>query len=163
MIRGMRDFASRFGAKISLEENLVVKKENRYFLINENLKKTMPNSYIYAGSFLGKTRNGKLFPGFELLRLIAEKNSNKIVVDKKSEWLFVCGRDIFKQGIVNVIGLGKKGDYTLVLNQNQECLGFGIIMCDLERAKDGVVIKNLLDVGDFLRRETRTSKKTSSL
>lgn len=163
MIRGMRDFAGRFGAKINVDENLVVKKENRYFLIKENLKRTMPKSYIYAGAFLGETRNGKFLPGFELLRLIAEKDSNRIVVDKKSEWLFVCGRDVFKQGIVNVTGSGRKGDYTIVLNQNHECLGFGRIICDLEKAKDGVVIKNLLDVGDFLRRETRSSKKTSSL
>jgi ribosome biogenesis protein Nip4 len=163
MIRGIRDFASRFGAKIGVDENSVVKKENRYFLINEKLKRMMLKGYIYAGSFLGETRNEKFFPGFELLRLIAEKQSNKIVVDRKSEWLFVCGRDIFKEGIVNVTGLGKKGDYTIVLNQNHECLGFGRIMCDLEKAKDGVVIENLLDVGDFLRRETRTSKKTSNL
>lgn len=163
MIRGIRDFASRFGAKISVDDNLVVQKENRYFLINENLKRTMLKSYIYAGSFLGETRNGKFFPGFELLRLIAEKDSNKIVVDGKSEWLFMCGRDVFKRGIVNMAGLGKKGSYTIVLNQNHDCLGFGRIMCDLQKAKDGVVVKNLLDVGDFLRRETHISKKTSSL
>jgi ribosome biogenesis protein Nip4 len=163
MIRGIRDFAIRFSTKIMLDENLVVKKENRYFLINDNLRRVMPKNYLCAGSFIGEMRNGRLFPGFELLRLIAEKDSNKIVVDKKSEWLFVCGRDIFKQGIIDVVGSLEKGNYTLVLNQNRECLGFGRIIRDFEKTKDGVVIKNLLDVGDFLRRETCTSKKASGL
>jgi len=162
MTRAIRDFVSYFGTKIRIDENLVMKKQKKYFLINENLKRAMPKSYVYAGSFLGEIRNGKLFPGFELLRLIAKKDSNKIMVDKKSEWLFICGRDIFKQGITSVAGSGRKGNYTIVLNQNHECLGFGRIICDLEKAKNGVVIKNLLDVGDFLRRETCTSKKTSS-
>lgn len=162
MIREIRDFVNRFGTEIRIDENMVVKKEKRYFLINENLKRTMPKSYVYAGSFIGEIGNGKFSPGFQLLRQIAKKNSNKIVVDKRSEWLFICGRDIFKQGITNVTGSGKKGNYTIVLNQNHECLGFGKITCDLEKATNGVVIKNVLDLGDFLRRETCRSKKTSS-
>jgi ribosome biogenesis protein Nip4 len=40
-----------------------------------------------------------------------------------------------------------------VLNEFSECLGFGRIMGDLS-GSEKVAIKNVLDVGDFLRRET---------
>jgi ribosome biogenesis protein Nip4 len=84
--------------------------------------------------------------------MIAEKKANKMIVDKKTEWLFICGRDVFKQGIIKVVGSKRKGDYTLILNQHRECLGFGKILCHLGK-EDGVVIKNIADIGDFLRRE----------
>jgi len=86
-----------------------------------------------------------------LLTIIAEGNANKVIVDEKTEWLFICGRDVFKQGIVKVIGSKQKGSYALILNQHGECLGFGKILQNLER--EGVAIKNISDIGDFLRRE----------
>jgi len=85
--------------------------------------------------------------------MVAEEKSNRIVVDKKTEWLFICGRDVFKQGIIEVRGSKRKGDHTLILNRHGECLGFGRIVCNLDRERGGVVIKNISDIGDFLRRE----------
>jgi ribosome biogenesis protein Nip4 len=76
-----------------------------------------------------------------------------VVVDEKTEWLFICGRDIFKQGVIRLQGSRRKGDYTLVLNRHRECLGFGKILFDLSGEREGVVIKNIFDIGDFLRRE----------
>ena len=157
MIKPILDFVSLFGTSINLNENLVVKKGKRYFLVSEDLKKAMSRDFFCAGSYLGKIKNAIFFPGFELLRMMAEKNANRIVVDKKTEWLFICGRDIFKQGITTVTGSSRRGDYVLVLNRHNECLGFGRIICDLNKTTKGVVVKNVLDVGDFLRRETHTS------
>ncbi len=156
MIKEINDFASLFGSSLSLNEELVVKKQNRYFLLNKVLKKSVSKDFFYAGIYLGKTAGGKLFPGFELLRLLAEKKASSIVVDKKTEWLFVCGRDIFKQGIVNVVGAGQKGEHVLILNNCGECLGFGRIICDLSKTEKGLAVKNILDIGDFLRREKET-------
>jgi ribosome biogenesis protein Nip4 len=153
MIKPITDFVSRFNASISFDEKLIVKKENRYFLINENLRGFIAKDFFYAGIYLGKTKNNKFFPSFSLLKIIAERKANKIMVNKKAEWLFICGRDIFKQGITKVIGSKRKGDYTLILNQHGECLGFGKILCNLGDAKDEVVVENISDIGDFLRRE----------
>jgi ribosome biogenesis protein Nip4 len=88
--------------------------------------------------------------------LLAEKKASSIIVDKKTEWLFICGRDIFKQGIVNIVGAGSKGEHVLVLNKRGECLGFGRIVCDLSKTERGLAVKNILDIGDFLRREKET-------
>jgi len=155
MIKEINDFASLFGSSPSLNEELVVKKQNRYFLLNEALKKSVSPDFFYAGIYLGKTVGSKLFPGFELLRLLAKKKSNKIIVDKKTEWLFICGRDVFKQGIINPVGSGRKGEHVLVMNDHVECLGYGIIVADLDKIERGLAVENVLDIGDFLRREKK--------
>jgi len=152
-MKPMKDFIGQFSASISLDESLIVKKENRYFLLNEKLKKLVTKDFFYAGTYLGKIKNGKFFPSFNMLRMIAEKKANKVIVDKKTEWLFICGRDVFKQGIIKVMGSKRKGDYTLILNQHGECLGFGKILRSLDEGKEGVAVKNISDIGDFLRRE----------
>jgi ribosome biogenesis protein Nip4 len=146
------DFVSRFHASVIFNGSLIVKKENRYFLLNETLKSLITEDFFYAGTYLGKIKNGKFFPSFSLLRMIAEGKANKIIVNDKTAWLFICGRDIFKQGILKIDGSKRKGDYTLILNQHRECLGFGKIVGSLEEGQ-GVVIKNISDIGDFLRRE----------
>jgi len=155
MISQINDFVSRFCAKISLDESMIVGKQNRHFFLNQNLRRIINKDFYYAGLYLGKTKNERFFPSFNLLRLISQKNANKIIVDKKSEWLFICGRDVFRKGIVKVTGSRRKGDYTLILNRHGECLGFGRILHDLDEKKDEVAVKNILDIGDFLRREPR--------
>jgi ribosome biogenesis protein Nip4 len=153
MMKLISDFVGRFGAKVSLDETLIVKRQHRYFLLNENLRRFTSNDFFYGGTYLGKTKHGKFFPSFSLLDLITGKNVNSIVVDKKTEWLFICGRDIFKQGITKALGSRKKGNYTLILNSHGECLGFGRILHNLDGKKADPAVQNVLDIGDFLRRE----------
>ncbi len=154
-MKPINDFISRFAANTRVHENLIVKKQNRYFLLNENLKRNLQKSFFYAGTYLGKVKDEVFFPSFNLLAMIAEGKANKVVVDERTGWLFVCGRDIFKRGILNMTGSKRKGNYTLVLNQHGECLGFGKILCNMDKGKGKrkVVVKNISDIGDFLRRE----------
>lgn len=155
MIKPIKDFIRQFGSSIDLDESLIVRKQNRYFLVSENLKNKVQRDFFYAGLYLGKIKGARFFPSFVLLTMIAEKKANKVTVDKKTEWLFICGRDIFKRGILNVTGSGRKGDYALIQNEYDECLGFGKISRNISEEKDEnkVLVKNILDVGDFLRRE----------
>jgi len=153
MIKSIKYFVNQFNANISLDENLIVKKDNRYFLVSEHLKRLITKDFFFAGTYLGKIKNGEFFPSFSLLRMIAEKKANKIIVNKKAEWLFICRRDIFKQGILRVVGSQRKGDCSLILNRHGECLGFGKVLCNLNKDKRRVVVKNISDIGDFLRRE----------
>jgi len=154
-MKPIEDFVSQFKASLSLDENFIVEKQSRYFLINENLRRQIQQDFFYAGAYLGKVKEGIFFPGFILLAMIADGKANKVIVDKKTAWLFICGRDIFKRGIRNVTGSKRKGDYTLILNQHNECLGFGKILRNIDEAKgkNKVVVKNISDIGDFLRRE----------
>lgn len=153
MIELINDFANLFRTSTHLNENLVVKQQNRYFLLTETLKKLASRGFSYAGTYLGQTASGKFFPSLELLRMMAKEKANNVVVDKRTEWLFICGRDVFKQGIIKVGGSCKRGDYVLILNRHGECLGYGRVVGDLSKGKGRMVIQNILDIGDFLRRE----------
>ncbi len=148
-------FASRFGFRVVFNSELVVEKSQRYYLLNPRLKKELQVNYYCAGLYLGKVKNGLFFPSFNLLNMLVSASANKIVVDQKAAWLFICGRDVFRAGVVKVMGSKRKGDATLVLNEFGECLGFGKILEDITGSEGKIVIKNVLDVGDFLRRETR--------
>jgi ribosome biogenesis protein Nip4 len=160
MIERIRDFVDLFGAEIRLDEDLLVRRVGKFYLLNEELRKTVREGFFYAGLLLGAKKNGEFKPSFELLRMIAEGRANKVVVDSRTEWLFICGRDIFKRGIVDMEGSKREGDYVVVLNETGDCLGFGKIVSNLDNVKNKVFVKNMLDIGDFLRRE-RTLERIS--
>lgn len=154
-MKPLDNFVSRFNTQVRLNNNLVTTKMSRYFLLTGKLKPLVQEDFYYAGAYLGKVKNGIFFPSFILLSMIAEQEANKTIVEDKTAWLFVCGRDVFKRGITSVSGSGRKGEYTLVMNRHGECLGFGriLVTIDKEREENRVVVKNVSDVGDFLRRE----------
>ena len=154
-MKPINDFISRFETSVNLDEKFIVKKQNRFFLINETLRLQIQKDFFYVGTYLGKVKDGIFFPSFILLAMMAETKANKTMVDKKTAWLFICGRDVFKRGIMQMTGSKSKGDYTLVLNQHNECLGFGKILCNINEVKNKskVIVKNISNIGDFLKRE----------
>jgi ribosome biogenesis protein Nip4 len=153
MIKPLNDFINLFGANLTLDENLVVEEGNRFYLLNEDLKRFINEGFLYAGIYLGKTSVGGFMPSFMFLTMIAETAQNKIYVDQRTEWLFICGRDIFRKGITRVTGLSKKNDYALIMDAYGECLGFGAMRARVGEEGENVAVKNILDIGDFLRRE----------
>src|SRR3990170_7230627 len=118
------NFASKVKAKLNFDPDLVVETGGRYFLLNKNLKVIASRSFFYAGRYLGRVKGEKFFPSFNLLAILSESEANKVVVNEKAAWLFICGRDIFGRGVVSVEGSRREGDFTLVLNEFGECLGF---------------------------------------
>ena len=154
-MKPINNFISHFDASINLDERLIVKKQNRFFLVNDTLRPQVKKDFFYVGAYVGKVKDGIFFPSFILLTIMAETKANKTMVDKKTAWLFICGRDVFKRGILNMTGSKSKGDYTLVLNQNSECLGFGKILRNIheEKDKNEVIVENISNIGDFLKRE----------
>jgi ribosome biogenesis protein Nip4 len=153
MIKPITDVVKLFDADVTFDESSIVKIRHGYFLLDANLKRLVKTDFFYAGTRLGEVRNNEFFPSFSLLRMIAEADANKIIVDERTEWLFTCGRDIFRKGIIRVKGSMKQGNHVLVLNQHGECLGYGKIVRGLNSGANEVVVENILDVGDFLRRE----------
>jgi len=153
--RAITDFAAQFGVQIALNVDLMVENSGRFYLVNPALKSLIRQDFFSAGVFLGKAKEGKFFPSFNLLGMLAKKEANRIILDKKASWLFICGRDVLRKSIVHVAGPGRKDTNTLVFNEFGECLGFGRIVENLRGSAvdNGLVVRNVLDVGDFLRRE----------
>ena len=153
--RAITDFAAQFGVQIALNLDLMVEKTGRFYLVNPALKPLVRQDFFSAGVFLGKAKEGKFFPSFNLLGMLAKKEANRIILDRKAAWLFICGRDVLRKSIVRVQGPGKKDTNTLVFNEFGECLGFGRIVEKLSGAAcdNEIAVRNVLDIGDFLRRE----------
>lgn len=162
-LKQIGNFIRKFNSGLRLDEKLLAKTQNRYFVISDNVRRFTRKGFYYAGMYLGKVKGSIFFPSFLLLAMMARGKANKVVVDDKAAWLFICGRDIFKRGILKIEGSKEKKDYTLVLNQRNECLGFGRIIVHADEAKTEkeVVVRNISDLGDFLRREKRQAAATS--
>ncbi|MEM3587040.1 MAG: hypothetical protein QXO71_06945 [Candidatus Jordarchaeaceae archaeon] len=165
MFEPLKLFLKKLGVQINLNETLIDEVREKFFLLNNTLKNIaarIPKKYYHAGVPLGMLKNGNFIPSFPLISMISDKVENKIFVNDKTAWLFVCGRDIFKEGITRVEGSTKKNDYTLILNKYGECLGLGVIKQNPQEAEKGVVVQNILDIGDFLRREQKAETNKPS-
>ena len=149
------NFAAQFGLQVAFNPDLVIEKNGRFYLINECLLPLVRHDFFYIGVFLGKAKEGKFFPSFNLLSMLAKEGGNRVVLDRKSAWLFICGRDVLAKSILRIHGSAKKNTNTLVLNEFGECLGFGRIVGKLsgDGKSDEIAVRNVSDVGDFLRRE----------
>lgn len=123
------------------------KVNNEYFVINESLKqiisqiKTKP---LCAGIPLGREKGRIFVSSLYLLQKLGEVSNKKIIVDKKGEWMFICGKNIFSKSIKNCTG--NVGDLVLVENAFGECLGYGKLTAEKS-------VQHVFDIGDFLRRE----------
>lgn len=140
----------------------VVKVGKRYYQMTSKLQevmnsidKSLNREAQYAGLFLGEEKGKEFKPSLPLLDLLGPATHKWVKVDDKAEWLFICGRDVFGKSVVtaNV----KKG-IVLVVSQKQEVLGYGVIIGSLDKPEK-VFLNNILDKGDFLRREMRKKKK----
>jgi ribosome biogenesis protein Nip4 len=147
------NFAARLGIAVALNPNLIMEKKGRYYLVNSTLKPLVKADYFYAGIYLGKAKDGKFFPSFNLLSMLAKQDGNRVIVNSKAAWLFICGRDIIGKSILKTMGATKQGSATLVLNEFGECLGFGTIADSSDDTTASVAVRHVVDVGDFLRRE----------
>ena len=103
---------------------------------------------VYTGTYLGQNRQ-RFEPSSILLQMLAkEPDTNKVYVDRGTAWLFVVGKDIFDENILDRSKGVRLGGYCLVMF-GENCIGYGRYETSLNRK----VVKNIFDLGDFLRRE----------
>ncbi len=125
----------------------VIKIGDAYHSVSPELKNTMKGierEPEYAGEIVGEDKKGKFIPSISLIEHVAKNtdySDRKISLDKKSSWLFLCGRDIFKNSVKTEIERG----HNIINNQHGENIGIAFF--------DGKTLINLKDKGDFLRRE----------
>ncbi len=127
-----------------------------YYIVPPQLKDVVRKAKPFsAGLFLGEEKGKAFMPSAALLDWIAERSGKKVVIGKKAAWLFLCGRDIFGEGIVK--GKAGKNELVLVQNEDDENLGLGKVVDDLSK-KRKVVVNNMFDKGNFLRRERKVKE-----
>jgi len=126
----------------------------KYFLLTDkqkDLNTKTDKDLSYGGAFLGEDNRKGFKPSFIFLDMANEVTDKKVVIKHSFEFLFLCGRDIMGKSLVGDTEFDKTM-LVLVNNEHGECLGMGEVVRRFELIEK-VVIKNLLDRGDFLRRE----------
>ncbi len=127
----------------------VYKKGREYYLVPakvEQQAKKISRDPSSIGLYLGEEKNKKFMASPALLELIAKKSEVKVFVGEKAEWLFLCGRDVFEKSMFK---MNVKTGIVLVQNKRDENIGLG----KLDKEKGSILLTNLLDRGDYLRRE----------
>jgi ribosome biogenesis protein Nip4 len=148
-VRELKDFLASIGA-VYEPEGLRMNLNDRRFAVPPNVAAHIRDRgrMIYAGKLLGRTR-GEFIPSAGLLRELGRmQGPNKVWVDERVGWLFACGRDVFGESITKNEGELADGICFLVM-MGDDCLGYGRV-----ETRDGkMIIANIFDLGDFLRRE----------
>lgn len=153
MMKIIEEFADKFGSNISFGNEYIINKDKWLFLIDKKFQK-YPKSFFYAGLCLGKIKNGKIIPSLVFLSILSRNKANKVFLNNRASWQFICGKDICFNGILSYKGAIIKGDLSLVLNSYNDCLGYGKVVSNIDlKEKNQIFLKNLLDIGDYLRRE----------
>jgi ribosome biogenesis protein Nip4 len=154
----LNEFCAEFGLT-EADIGHVTRLGRRCFLTVENqgplmIKlKNSKNDVFGAGVYLGEEKQ-RLEPSAALLEIISSKTKgHKVVVDERAAWLFLCGRDILDKGVVRAAE-PTRGGYLLVQDERDENLGYGRDPTPRDRKRGhDMAVKNLLDRGNFLRRE----------
>ncbi len=144
-MRLLRRFLRDIGS--SYEPADVVNINNKRFTSTPELPIEVPEQ-VYTGFYLGQNKQRFIPSSLLLQRLAEEPETHKAYVDRDTAWLFVVGKDIFDENIIKRTDGVRLGGYCLVMF-GDHCIGYG----RYESSRDIRVVKNLYDVGDFLRRE----------
>ena len=151
----IREFIEKFTKEEVIKDDDIYQLGTEWYRVPDALIgfKNLPRTPVWVGQFLGRERNKYLVPGKALLDAIAPVATKRVMVSDKAAWLFVCGKDVLQQSIIRVDGNPKSGEWVLVM-QGMACIGFGEVQGAL--ADKTSIVKNLFDLGDFLRRERPT-------
>jgi len=149
-MRLLRKFLDWIGSTYDPMEEQVLKLNNKRFLLQPEQVELIlqKDKLVYAGKLLGRDRKFFQPSSIILSELAKEENTSKVHLGRDTAWLFVCGKDVFEENIQSVDGELLLGSYYLVMFED-ECLGYGQFI----KSGNIQVIKNLFDIGDFLRRE----------
>lgn len=151
----MKEFIEKFTDREIIDFSKVLKVDNEFFLVTSELmqaQEKIKKKISYIGIYIGTAEK----PGLFLLQKLAGHAKRKVWVDEKGEWLFICKRDLFGSSISKSEGLIEKGDWVMVMNRHDECLGYGKVAADLPLDdSDKIAVRRIFDIGDFLRRERK--------
>lgn len=148
-----------FGSEDFLGDYIILIKEGEkkeVYMLSKDLWEFLKNNRIEftsAGIKIGEV--GKR------LRLTVEgafwlvKRRKRVWVNEKGEMLFLYGRDLFASSIVKVEDF-KENEVVFVCNRDNDIIGIGKARFDSDKIryveKDRVVIDNLVDRGEYIRR-----------
>jgi len=153
-----------FGSIDFLNDNelLILEKEDKkeVYALSKDLAKFLELfklNFVTAGIKVGEVGSRRFRFTLEGSFYLAKREKKRVYVDEKGEMLFLYGRDIFARSVVKVTDDVKENDVVFVCNKRGDILGLGKSRFNADRYKkveeDRVVVENLVDRGEYLRKE----------
>jgi len=142
-------FVKQFTKEQVKELDSVEKIGRKYFFVKDELKALKDKIDLEpfsVGLLIGELKDNKFVPSLALLDILCKYSDTKVYLNKKGQEMFLYGRDVFEE---NIIKGSKKDGVVLVQNENDENLGYGELIIKSKKK----LLKNILDKGDYLRRE----------
>lgn len=140
----IQEYFLQFKVDVGMVDGVLVVIGKKVFLVEkEVLKVARELGKRGVVPYAVGTEIGTFLKGFEpsigLADVLFKYTGMKTVVNEEGEKLFSYGRDVFVQNVVE----GKEEGNRIVVNENDEVLGFGFF--------DGEMVKNVVDKGFYLR------------
>ena len=105
-----------------------------------------------GGIYLGEERGG-FRPTSALISMLGASSDRRVALESKSAWLYLCGRDILMEGVLGSPGY-QSGELVFLVDEQDRILGYGMILNPFDpRHRHAVLVKHLVDRGEYLRRE----------
>jgi ribosome biogenesis protein Nip4 len=129
-----------------------------FYLAEKNLmdmKMGVKRDIFSVGTYLGEEKMG-FSPSPALIDMISrmpDVSNRKVMINKKAEWLFLCGRNVLSDSIIKMPE-NSTDPLVLVQNENDENLGYGMF-----KKEDTLIIKHILDKGKYLRMDEKGKHK----
>jgi len=150
------------------EEN--IKKQNRklLFLISKNLENLVFLKPTYrAGLFLGTISIKKFYPSFPFLYLVNKFGINYpfTIINEEAEILFLYGRDVLGDSILECSSGLKENCLVIIMNGNKEPLGVGRTRFSYDgiTKKGKITVSNLMDIGLYHHNENKNDQSSFDL
>lgn len=152
----IKEFISRFTDSDVLQDTKINVQNGIYSYIPNQITEFISSAKEAPTSIglpLGRYRDGVFKATPHLLERIVPHTSQKIQLNAKATWLFVCGRDVFKENVIT--DKGRTQELRIVLDENKEVIG----LTKPASQKGKTFYKNITDVGERLRREQTHQKR----
>jgi ribosome biogenesis protein Nip4 len=131
--------AQKFAEKLDVDFSQDLTNEHNRFFTGTH--KFPLEDVWYTKGFVGQ-KKPRFVPSVYFLDEFLSKSPRVAVINKKSAWLFLCGRDVLEDSIISIT---HKSGSIIVKDENGVCLGIARIERD--------ILKNTFDKGWLLRRE----------
>jgi len=115
------------------------------------------NQPYAAGLHIGTLRRRGLRLCLQGAFLVAGESQERVIrVNEKAEALFIYGRDVSGESVIEVKPELEQNSVCVVGNEKGEAIGLGKLLVSGDRLKEHrMVIENITDMGHYLRSENK--------
>ena len=150
---GFKEELKKYDLRLSGRDVFLLDNELGRFL--DSLPNDLKEKIVHAGIKVGEVGRKFRF-SLEGSFFLIKKEKKKVYIDRKAEMLFLYGRDVFSKSILKATADIKENDIVFVCNLYGDVIGIGKAKYsakDITRLGEKVVVYNLIDRGEYLRKE----------